>query len=411
MFKFYHRSRTQIEIHYYHLENGNISPSSNKINILKNWKKDHPKRSKQLKNKKQSLLGLINSLGNFLPNLHKTLDPIYKSQSPKHWNTKCDQALDEIIKTLSESPSVSIPNESKPFNPFVDTSQQGTGAFLTQKDENNKFILLDCFSKRMLSKQPPTYMEMSGIKAATRKWQTFLHHSTFKIFTDHRPLTGKNIKEEKLLYEFAKINHLDFEIEYIQGNQHFLADFLSRSPTSLMAIKKKTEAQRLDQQEKTEIQKIKKAHLKKQKQLLKESEKQKKKEKKNIQEQKEQKKQKEEGKSKEQTFEKIQIDPSTKLRKIEKKYTKLKEHHIPLDLNISTLKTYQENDPISKEFQVLEDGIYGSEGKWYIPATIAETVITDIHTINGHHSIKKTLIQIKNRFIIDKSHRTNNRNR
>ena len=84
-------------------------------------------------------------------------------------------------------------------------------------------------------------MEMSGIKAATRKWQTFLHHSTFKIFTDHRPLTGKNIKEEKLLYEFAKINHLDFEIEYIQDNQHFLADFLSRSPTALIATKKKTE--------------------------------------------------------------------------------------------------------------------------------------------------------------------------
>ena len=181
-------------------------------------KKTTPSGPNNLKTK-QSLLGLINSLGNFLPNLHKTLDPIYKSQSPKHWNTKCDQALDEIIKTLSESPSVSIPNESKPFNLFVDTSQQGTGAFLTQKDENNKFILLDCFSKRMLSKQPPTYMEMSGIKAATRKWQTFLHHSTFKIFTDHRSLTGKNIKEEKLLYEFAKINHLDFEIEYIQDNQ------------------------------------------------------------------------------------------------------------------------------------------------------------------------------------------------
>ena len=96
-----------------------------------------------------------------------------------------------------------------------------------------------------------------------------------KIFTDHRPLTGKNIKKEKLLYEFAKINHLNFEIEYIQDNQHFLADFLSRSPTSLMATKKKTKAQRLDQQEKTEIQKIKKAHLKKQKQLLKESETQK----------------------------------------------------------------------------------------------------------------------------------------
>ena len=66
-----------------------------------------------------------------------------------------------------------MPNESKPFNVFVDTSQQGTGAFLAQKDENNKFILLNFFSKRMLSKQPPTYMEMSGIKAATRKWQTF----------------------------------------------------------------------------------------------------------------------------------------------------------------------------------------------------------------------------------------------
>ena len=64
-------------------------------------------------------------------------------------------------------------------------------------------------------------MEMSGIKAAIRKWQTFLHHSSFKIFTGHRLLTGKNIKEEKLLYEFAKINHLDFEIEYIQSNQHF----------------------------------------------------------------------------------------------------------------------------------------------------------------------------------------------
>ena len=71
--------------------------------------------------------------------------------------------------------------------------------------------------------------------------------ATFEILNsvlaslDSRPT---NIKEEKLLYEFAKINHyLDFEIEYIQGNQRFLADFLSRSPTSLMLTKKKIEAQ------------------------------------------------------------------------------------------------------------------------------------------------------------------------
>ena len=169
LFKFYHRSRTQIEIHYYHPENGNISPSPNKFDILKNWKNDHPKRSKQLKNKTITFRTDKQSWKLFAQSPQNPR-PIYKSQSPKHWNPKCDQALDEITKTLSESPSVSIPNESKPFNLFVDTSQQRTGAFLTQTDENNKFILLDYFSKRMLSKQPPTYMEMSGIKAAIRKW-------------------------------------------------------------------------------------------------------------------------------------------------------------------------------------------------------------------------------------------------
>ena len=71
---------------------------------------------------------------------------------------------------------------------------------------------------------------MSGIKSAIQKWRAFLYQKPFTIFTDHKPLTGKNIRDEKLLYQFAELNNFDFKIEYIQGKEHFLADFLSRSP-------------------------------------------------------------------------------------------------------------------------------------------------------------------------------------
>ena len=194
--------------------------------------------------------------------------------------------MKQIVEILDKEPSLTIFDQNKLFYIFVDTSQQGTGAFLTQRDDQGKHPLIDCFSKRKISKKPPTYLELTGLRAAIKKWRPFLYNLPFVVYTDHRPLTGKNVKEEKLILEFAKLDHLEFTIEYIEGKNHFLADFLSRSPASLMVTKKKkTEAQKLDEQEKRERQKIKQNHFKEQKQLQKKVEEEKRKKKKEAEKQ------------------------------------------------------------------------------------------------------------------------------
>ena len=420
---------TKLEILGFILEDGKILPKPAKIAILEEWLKDHPKGATSLK-EKQSIIGLVSAVGNFIPNIHEVLDPLYSETSKEvFWTDSCSKAIRKAIKILKSEIRLSFPDCKLPFQIWVDSSRTGTGAVLTQRNSSGQYRLIDLFSKRQVSTKPATFLELNGIKAAFRKWRPFLSSGKFEIFTDHRPLCSRSYKDEKLLQSFAEMNHLEYEIRYIKGKDHILADYLSRLTTeeNLLLTKKKklSEAQRLDRELKQWKNKEKKLYLKKQKALLKNpisnNESQGKGTGKRDLELKSQSEETDLAKNELNTSTKEHkpvpkeiaisnaknptplkdINLKLKLKKVETKMTKKREDYQPVDLNAELLAKYQKIDPYCQQFAINQLGIRHLNERWVIPDSIAETIIRDLHVLQGHPGFKILNQLVKERFVIN----------
>ena len=54
-----------------------------------------------------------------------------KKAQPFHWTTECWEALDTLIKAVTDGPTLSQPDLAHPFYLQVDVSAYATGAVLT----------------------------------------------------------------------------------------------------------------------------------------------------------------------------------------------------------------------------------------------------------------------------------------
>ena len=78
---------------------------------------------------------------------------------------------------------------------------------------------------------------MSGSAMALLRSKFYLHgRQSFKVWTDHKPLQGVFAKElhrlenPRLMRMREKIAHFNFELKWVTGKNHYIADALSRAP-------------------------------------------------------------------------------------------------------------------------------------------------------------------------------------
>ena len=94
---------------------------------------------------------MVNILSSLVPNLHRLLIPIYNLQKKAKtfkWMDEAEQAFNEIKKLLVSPPVLKAPTSDGLFRLKSDTSREGVGGTLLQKQED-KWVVLGYHSKRL----------------------------------------------------------------------------------------------------------------------------------------------------------------------------------------------------------------------------------------------------------------------
>ena len=218
-----------------------ISPDPDKLKALREF--PVPSNLTTLR----SFLGLANYVGSFIPNLSQvtsTLRGLLKKNVSWQWFEEHQKCFEETIKTLLNYATLQHYNPNQMCELLTDASNlNGIGFALTQLDENNHRRIIQCGS-RSLSPAERNYavveLELLAIVWAIKKCRVYLANRRFKVVTDHRPLIGLVAKDSldyldnrRLVSFMDKISGYDFEIEWVPGKNHCLADSLSRNPVDL----------------------------------------------------------------------------------------------------------------------------------------------------------------------------------
>ena len=193
----------------------------------------------------RSFLGLANQLGHFVPDLaHQSEDlrQLLKKNVAFVWLPAHQDAFDRIKDTLCSDLVVQPFDRDLPTELHTDASRlHGLGYALLQRKADGTTCLIQCNS-RSLSPAETRYatneLECACIAWAVKDANFYLYGTPtpFKIITDHRPLLGTFSKplqdlDNPRLFRFReRLLPYRFDMEWIAGQKHAIADALSRYP-------------------------------------------------------------------------------------------------------------------------------------------------------------------------------------
>ena len=192
----------------------------------------------------RSFLGLANQLGSFLPDLaHNTrlMRQLLRKNVAWQWTPEIQEEFVRVKKLLTSDAVV------KPFDPSLRTELLcdasrlfGLGFVLLQRETDGRHRLITCGSRSLIpaeSRYATIELELLAISWAVEKCRFFLlGMPEFTVLTDHRPLVGvmaKNLAEvdnNRLQRIRETLLPYNFEIIWVPGKTHEIADSLSRNP-------------------------------------------------------------------------------------------------------------------------------------------------------------------------------------
>ena len=121
------------------------TPLKDKCEAIRNL--DSPKTLKQTR----AFCGMVNFLSSFSPNLRRMFIPIYNLQKKLKkfkWTEEAEKAFNDIKKLLINPPALKAPTPDGLFHLESDTSQEGVGSTLLQK-QGNEWVVIGYHSKRL----------------------------------------------------------------------------------------------------------------------------------------------------------------------------------------------------------------------------------------------------------------------
>ena len=195
---------------------------------------DSPKTLKQMR----AFCGMVNFLSSFLLNLRRLLIPIYDLQKKFKkfkWTDEAEKAFNDIKELLINPPVLKAPTLNGLFHLESDTSQEGVGGTLLQK-QGNEWVVIGYHSKRLpLSAKNfrVTELEPTGLLVNTHGFMQLLCNRYFEVLVDHKAIEYmiKSKTESfttRLKTLLLKLSEYTIDLKYQKGSEMHSRDALSR---------------------------------------------------------------------------------------------------------------------------------------------------------------------------------------
>lgn len=201
---------------------------NDKVNAIKNLKK--PANKKEL----QRLLGMVNYLNKFIPNLSSITEPMRQLLSKNTewmWMDSQRKSFETIKKVLSTAPVLKYYDVKQDVTLSVDASSFAIGACLLQNSQPVAYAT-KAFTKAQQN-YPQIVKEALAIRFACLKFHQYIYGKKIFIETDHKPLEiifKKPIHSAPLRLQRFMLDIIPYDpqIKYVKGSKLFIADTLSR---------------------------------------------------------------------------------------------------------------------------------------------------------------------------------------
>ena len=219
-----------------------ISTNPKKIEAVTKW--PTPKTVYDVR----SFLGFVGYYRRFIKNFSKITKPIrevitgLENQSKRaakkthiEWTDIADSAFETLKTMCVNTPILAYPDYQLPFTLHTDSSTDGLGAVLYQKQNGKQRVI--AYASRSVSKAESNYpahkLEFLALKwTVCEKFHEYLYGTKpFEVFTDNNPLTYvlTSAKLDACGQRWvAKLANYNFSIKYRCGVSNTEADALSR---------------------------------------------------------------------------------------------------------------------------------------------------------------------------------------
>ena len=196
-----------------------------------------PKTLKQTR----AFCGMVNFLSSFLPNLRCLLIPIYDLQKKSKkfkWTQKAEKAFKEIKELLISPPVLRAPTPEGLFRLESDTSHEGVGGTLFQK-QGDEWVVIGYHSKKLpisVKNFGVTELELTGLLVNIHGFMQLLHNRYFEVLVDHKAIeymvkSKTEVPTTRFKTLLLKLSKYTTDLKYQKRLEMHTSDALSRLHT------------------------------------------------------------------------------------------------------------------------------------------------------------------------------------
>ena len=188
------------------------------------------------------VLGMVNQLGRFIPDLATVTDPLralLKDKAAWLWGSAQDVAFSKLKTLLTSNKTLKLYDPSLCAKVTADSSSYGLGAVLSQKSEDGTWHPV-AYAWRSLSSTEKRYAqeekEALASAWACNHFEDYLIGLKYILETDHKPLVAllgtKSLDELPACIQRMRMHLMWFSyvVVHIPGKELYTADTLSRAP-------------------------------------------------------------------------------------------------------------------------------------------------------------------------------------